>query len=303
MSILVDQHTKLLIQGVTGKEGMRAAKGSLAYGTAVVAGVTPGKGGVVTEDGVPVYNSVAEALAQHPEINASFVAVPGAHVKSAAHEAIDAHIPLLVILTEHVPVQDVAWILAKARKSKTRIIGPSAIGIISPGKAKVGSIGSEEMTRGFIPGPVGVISKSGGMTSELCFALTKAGLGQSTAIGMGGDTLEGSSFVDMLELFAKDDETKAVVLFAEVGGTYEEEAAAYITKTGFAKPVVAIVAGGFGSLLPEDTVLGHAGAIVSRGQGSYESKVQALTAAGVHIAKTVEEIPLILNKALSGQLD
>ena len=154
------------------------------------------------------------------------------------------------------------------------------------------------MTRGFTAGPVGVISKSGGMTSEICFVLTKAGLGQSTAVGMGGDTLEGSSFVDMLELFAQDDETQAVVLFAEVGGTYEEDAAEFITRTGFAKPVVAIVAGGFGSLLPEDTVLGHAGAIVSRGRGSYESKVQALTAAGVHIAKTVEEIPTILKQHL-----
>ena len=297
MAIFVDKKTRLLIQGITGKEGMRASQESLSYGTKVVAGVTPGKGGQKVGK-VPVYDTVAEAQRKHKDINATFITVPGRFVKDAALEAILAKIPLVVILTEHVPVLDAAWIVAYAKREGVQVVGPSAIGIISPGKAKVGSIGTGEMTRGFKPGPVGVMSKSGGMTSELCFALTKAGLGQSTAIGMGGDVIAGSSFVDMLKLFAQDKETKAVVMFAEVGGSYEEDAAMWITKNKFKKPVVAIVAGGFGKLLPEDTVLGHAGAIVSRGKGSYESKIKTLKSAGVMIAATVEEIPIVLKKAL-----
>lgn len=266
MSILINKDTRLLIQGITGKEGTRACRESLSYGTPVLAGVTPGKGGQSVE-GVPVYNTVAEAVTQHPEINATFITVPSAHIKSAALEAVAANIPLITILTEHVPVLDVAEIIARARAAGVRVVGPSAIGIISPGQAKIGSIGSGEMIRGFTPGPIGVLSKSGGMTSELCFAFTRAGLGQSTAVGLGGDMVAGSSFADLLQLFADDDETKAVALFCEVGGSYEEEAAEFIRKTNFSKPVVAIVAGEFGTLLAEDTVLGHAGAIVSGGRG------------------------------------
>lgn len=297
MSILIDKKTRLLIQGITGKEGARACRESLLYGTRVVAGVTPGKGGQKVER-VPVYDSVAQALRKHREINATFVTVPGAFAKSAVLEAIHARIPLVVILSEHVPTLDSAWIVRWARQNGVRVVGPSAIGIISPGKAKIGSIGTAEMIRGFRPGPIGVISKSGGMTSEICFTLSRAGLGQSTAIGMGGDVIAGSSFSDMLALFAEDTQTKAVALFAEVGGSYEEEAAEFIKRTKFKKPLVAIVAGGFGKKLPEDTVLGHAGAIVSRGRGSYESKVKALKSAGVYIANTVEEMPVILKKLL-----
>ncbi len=297
MSILIDKKTRLLIQGITGKEGTRAAQESLAYGTKVVAGVTPGKGGQNVE-GVPVYNSIVEALRKHKNINATFITVPAPFLKSAALEAIDAKIPLIVILTEHVPTLDSAWIVARARQEGVRVIGPSAIGIISPGKAKIGSIGTGEMIRGFKPGPVGVISKSGGITSELCFALTRAGLGQSTAIGMGGDVISGSTFAEMLALFAKDPQTKAVAMFAEVGGSYEEEAAAFIKKTKFKKPVVAIVAGEFGSLLPEGTVLGHAGAIVARGRGSYASKIRAFRNNGILIANTIEDVPRILKQKL-----
>jgi len=297
MSILIDKKTRLLIQGITGKEGTRAAQESLSYGTKVVAGVTPGKGGQRVGK-VPVYNTVAEACRRHKDINATFITVPAAFLKSAALEAIYANIPLIVILTEHVPTLDTAWIVARARSAGVRVIGPSAIGIISPGKAKIGSIGTGDMTRGFKPGPVGVLSKSGGMASELCFALTRAGLGQSTAIGMGGDSISGSAFADMLLLFANDPDTKAVALFAEVGGSYEEEAADFIKKTKFKKPVVVIVAGEFGSTLPEGTVLGHAGAIVSRGRGGYASKIKALRSGGILIAHTIEEVPLILKQAL-----
>ncbi len=297
MSILIDTNTRLLIQGLSGKEGTRACKESLLYGTQVVAGVTPGKGGASVE-GVPVFDSVALALQKYPEINATFIATPPAFVKDAALEAIHARIPLIVILTEHVPTQDSAWIQSYAKNAGVRVIGPSAIGIISPGKAKIGSIGMGDMIRGFKPGPIGVLSKSGGMTSEICFTLTRAGLGQSTAIGLGGDLIAGSSFADMLAIFAEDSETKAVVLFAEVGGTYEEDAADFILQTKFTKPVVAIVAGEFGATLPEDTVLGHAGAIVSRGRGSYQSKIKALQHAGVALVSTVEEISLVLKNKL-----
>ncbi len=297
MSILIDQHTKLLIQGITGKEGTRASRESVSYGTPVLAGVTPGKGGQEVE-GVPVYNTVKEALTNHPEINATFITVPGLYVEAAALEAIDAGIPLVVILAEHVPLIMCARIMAKAKEKNVRVVGPAAIGIISPGKAKVGSIGSGEMIRGFIPGPVGVISKSGGMTSEICFAFTKAGLGQSTAAGLGGEVISGSSFADMLALFAEDEETKGIAMFCEVGGSYEEEAADFIVKTKFEKPVVAIVAGRFGARLSPGTVLGHAGAIVSAGRGSYESKIAALTRAGVHIAETVEDMPPLMKKHL-----
>jgi succinyl-CoA synthetase alpha subunit len=293
MSILADKETRLLIQGITGKEGIRACQESLSYGTVVVAGVTPNKGGQKVA-GVPVYDSVDEALLAHPDINTSYIAVPPEFVKNAAFEAIAAGIPLVIILTERVPTLDSAWIVAHAAVKNVRVIGPSAIGVISPGKAKIGAIATGDMIRGFTEGPVGVISKSGGMASELCFALTRSGLGQSTAIGMGGDVITGSSFVDLLSLFSTDAQTRAVVLFAEIGGTAEEDAAQYIIASEFKKPVVAIVAGKFGDYLPQDSVLGHAGAIVSQGSGSYESKLQSLRGAGVHLAQTVEEIPDLL---------
>lgn len=294
MSILIDENTKVLIQGITGHEGSRACAEMLSYGTRVVAGVTPGKSGEMLGH-VPVYDTVKEALKNHPAINTSLIAVPAPFVKDAALEAISAGIYLINILTEHVPAQDSASIFAYARSKNARIIGPSSVGIISPSKAKVGSIGSSEITQVFSRGDIGVISKSGGMTAEIAFVLTKAGLGQSTALGIGGDQIIGSDFVDVLTLFKKDNETKAVVMFGEVGGTYEENAAEYIMQEKFTKPVVALIAGKFSSHLPKETVLGHAGAIVANGRGSYDSKMKALKKAGVMIAGTLEEIPLLLN--------
>ncbi|MFZ1075037.1 MAG: CoA-binding protein [Minisyncoccia bacterium] len=297
MSILINAKTRLLIQGITGNEGSRVCVDMLSYGTRIVAGVTPGKGGIEVE-GVPVYNSVAEAKKNHREINCSLIVVPARFVRDAAEEAIGAKIPLVVILTEHVPTLDTAWIIARARKNGTRIVGPSSIGIISPGESKVGAIGIGAMVRAYTPGPIGLISKSGGMTSEIALALTNAGFGQSTAIGAGADVLAGSDFSDIFALFAKDEKTKAVVMFGEIGGTAEERVADFIRTSRFKKPVVALIAGNFGSRLPKDTVLGHAGAIVSQGQGSYASKISALKSAGVLIANHVEEIPAILTRAL-----
>lgn len=297
MSILVDKKTRVLIQGITGQEGSRACVEMMKYGTKVLAGVTPGKGGQKV-NGVPVYNTVKEALIHNPFINTSLIVVPAAFTKEAALESITNKIPLINIITEHVPVQDAAFIISWAKKYNSRIVGPSSVGIISPGKAKIGSIGSSTISKVFSPGPIGLISKSGGMTAEIALELTKNGLGQSTVVGIGGDQLIGSDFTDLLELFEKDQQTKAIVLFGEIGGTYEEQAAEFIGKKKFTKPVVAIIAGKFSESLPPETVLGHAGAIVMKGRGSYTSKIKSLKKAGVHIVRTIDEIPTTLKKIL-----
>ncbi|MDO8473972.1 MAG: succinate--CoA ligase subunit alpha [bacterium] len=299
MSILIDENTKVLIQGITGKEGSRACKEMISYGTKVLAGVTPGKEGMNTEEGVPVFNTVREALAQFPEINTSLIVVPAKFALSAVKESIDARVPLINILTEKVPVADVAVMIAFAREVGVRVIGPSSVGIISPGKVKIGSIGSGDIaSRIFIPGQVGVISKSGGMTAELSRILTDAGVGQSTVLGIGGDLLCGSDFVDIAKLFEQDRQTKAVVIFGEVGGTYEEKLADAITQRQITKPVIALIAGRFAETLPQDTVLGHAGAIVSKGRGSAASKIKALKEAGALIAQTPEDIPNLVKQVV-----
>ena len=299
MSILVDINTKVLIQGITGKEGSRAAREMIAYGTKVLAGVTPGKGGQTTEDGVPVFNSVAEALSQFPEVNTALVVVPAPFVLAAATESIEAEIPLIDILTEKVPVAAVAKMIAAAKAKRVTLVGPSSVGIISPGRAKIGSIGSSEMVHAiFTPGSIGVISKSGGMTAEISRILSEANLGQSTVVGIGGDLLIGADFLDIARLFEKDEDTKAVVIFGEVGGTYEEQLAAAMESGTITKPVVALIAGQFSEKLPQDTVLGHAGAIVSKGRGSAASKIAALKKAGALIANTPEDIPTLLRTIL-----
>ena len=299
MSILVDKKTRVLIQGITGSEGSRAARDMIAYGTNVLAGVTPGKDGQEVE-GIRVFNSVAKAVEIHPEINFSFIAVPAPFVLDAALEALHGGIKTIDILTEGVPVHDVAQMIALARRTGGRIIGPSSIGIISPGQnAKVGSIGSGDVAgRVFSPGPVGVISKSGGMTAEISRILTDSGLGQSSAIGIGGDILIGSDFLDLALLFEKDPETRAIVIFGEVGGVYEEKLAEGITNGLVTKPVIALIAGDFGQKLPAGATLGHAGAIVSKGRGSAKSKIQALKQAGALIAKTPEDIPKLVKQCI-----
>lgn len=293
MSILINKHTRLLIQGITGNEGSRTARESLSYGTMVVAGVSPGKGGEHIE-GVPVYNTVHEACIAHPEINTSLVVVPARFASDAVLEAIAEGIPLITIITEHIPTKDTARIIAKAKEAKVRIVGPSSVGIISPGKGKIGSIGSSDMVRVYKEGSVGILSKSGGMTSEIALVLSNAHIGQSTAVGIGADILIGSDFNDLMQLFEQDSQTTAVVIFGEVGGTYEEQLAQSIKKGDITKPVIALIAGEFADSLPGGTVLGHAGTIVSKGLGSYASKIQALRDAGVHIVSSVEEIPTVL---------
>lgn len=293
MAILVTNQTKVLIQGITGKEGSKMALQMQNYGTKVLAGVTPGKGGQEVH-GVPVYNTIPEALENHPGINTSFVAVPNFAAFGAIKEAIDNKIPLINVLTEHIPIQDTAKAIAMARKAEVRLVGPSSIGIISPGIGKVGSIGGDDPRGVFRKGQIGVISKSGGMASEVSWILTKNGMGQSTVIGIGGDILVGSSFADLMEDFEKDEQTKAVVIFGEIGGTYEEEAAELIKSGGFTKKVVAFISGLFAETLPQGTKLGHAGAIIYGEKGSYKSKINSLKDAGVIIAKTPDEIPNLL---------
>ena len=297
MSILVDKDTKVLVQGATGKEGQRAIKQMVGYRTTVFAGVTPGKGGQEVE-GVPVFDTVKEALNKFPEINTSFIAVPKMGAKDAILEAVSHKIALINVLTEHMPIADTAYVVAYAKEKSVRIVGPSSIGIISPGKAKLGSIGGDDPNFSFTPGNVGVLSKSGGMSSEISFILKKEGLGQSTVVGMGGDMIVGSNFVDLLELFEEDKETRAVVLFGEHGGTYEEEAAEFIKAKKFTKPVAAFISGLFAEMLPHGQALGHAGAIIEAGMGHRESKVKALEEAGVDIAEIPDDLPKLIKRVL-----
>ncbi|MEK7617072.1 MAG: succinate--CoA ligase subunit alpha [Patescibacteria group bacterium] len=322
MAILVTNTTKVLVQGITGKEGQKVTLQMKNYGTKVLAGVTPGKGGQEVH-GVPVYNTIAEALENHPGINTSLISVPNFAVFGAMEETIKAQIPLINVFTEHVPIADTAKAIALARHTsevkqgatnhtsevRIRVVGPSSMGIISPGIGKVGQIGGDDPRGVFSKGSVGVISKSGGMASEVSWILTKNGIGQSTVIGIGGDILEGTTFADLLEDFEKDPQTTAVVIFGEIGGTYEEEAAEMIRngnpstlrlspdRSGlkFTKKVVAFISGLFAESLPQGTKLGHAGAIVYGDKGSYKSKIESLKSAGVTIAKTPDEIPNLLS--------
>ncbi len=293
MAILVTSQTRVLVQGITGKEGAKVALQMKNYSTKVLAGVIPGKGGQEVH-GVPVYNTIREALENHPGINTSLISVPNFAVFGAMKEAIENKISLINVFTEHVPIADTAKAIALAKKNGVRIVGPSSMGIISPGIGKVGQIGGEDPRGVFSKGSVGVISKSGGMASEVSWILTKNGIGQSTVIGIGGDILEGSIFADLLLDFEKDEQTKAVVLFGEIGGTYEEDAAALIKKGKFTKKVVAFISGLFAEGLPDGTKLGHAGAIIYGEKGSYKSKINSLKDAGVEIAKTPDEIPQLL---------
>lgn len=280
MGILVNRETRLLVQGITGRDGSFHTKKMIEYGTQVVAGVTPGKGGQTLE-GVPVYNSVAEAVAA-TGANTSVIYVPPPFAAGAIREAIDAGIPFVVAITEGIPVNDMVSVWAKIEGSKTRLLGPNCPGVITPGQCKVG------IMPGHIhkPGPVGVVSRSGTLTYEVVDQLTRAGIGQSSCVGIGGDPVIGTKFVDVLELFEKDPATEYIVMIGEIGGSDEEVAAEYISRH-VTKPVVSFIAG---SSAPAGRRMGHAGAIVSGGSGRAEDKVEALTRAGVRVAPTPTEI-------------
>jgi succinyl-CoA synthetase alpha subunit len=305
VAILVRKETRTLVQGLTGKEGLKAAISMRDYGTPVSAGVTPNKGGQVVE-GFPVYNTVSEAKAAHPEINASVLYVPAKAVLGAALEAMNAGIPLITIVTEHVPVKDTALLVAEARarpsarEGPVRIVGPSSIGIIAPGVGKIGSIGGFTPSRSFSAGPVGIISKSGGMCSEIAHMLSHAGLGQSTVVGLGGDRIAGTTFADLLALFQADPDTRLVVLYGEIGGTYEQEAAGLVSSGGFTKPLVVCISGRFAETLPHGVHLGHAGAIIEGSEGTRAAKVEAFRRANgsVAVAESSDEIPALCKHLL-----
>ena len=288
MSVLIGKNTKLLIQGITGSQGMLHTRGCRDYGTNVVAGVTPGKGGQDFE-GVPIFNTVQEAV-KTTAANASMILVPPAFAADAIMEAADAEIPLIVAITEGVPVVDMVTAVSFVRQKGSRLIGPNCPGIITPGQSKIG----------IMPGPihragsVGIVSRSGTLTYEAVGQITRVGLGQSTCIGIGGDPVNGTNFIDCLKLFQEDPQTEAIVMIGEIGGDAEEQAAEFV-KENVTKPIVSFIAG---QTAPPGRRMGHAGAIISGGHGTAEEKMSALQNAGIHVVKTPAEIGEKMREAL-----
>ena len=280
MSVLIDNNTKLLVQGITGSQGMLHTSGCKDYGTNVVAGVTPGKGGQVFE-GVPIFNTVQEAV-KASGANASMILVPPPFAADAIMEAADAEIPLIVAITEGVPVVDMIRAVSFVRQKGSRLIGPNCPGIITPGQCKIG------IMPGLIhkTGSVGIVSRSGTLTYEAVGQITRVGLGQSTCIGIGGDPVNGTNFIDCLKLFEQDEQTESIVMIGEIGGDAEEEAAAF-AKDNVSKPIVSFIAG---QTAPPGRRMGHAGAIISGGHGTAAEKMIALREAGIHVLKTPAEI-------------
>ena len=289
MSILVDKNTRLLVQGITGSSGAFHALGCMEYGTNVVAGVTPGKGGQMFEEKVPMFDTVYEARKQ-TGCNATMIFVPGAFAADAILEAADAGVELIVCITEGIPVMDMMRVQTVLKETKSRLIGPNCPGIITPGQCKIG------IMPGYIhkPGKIGVVSRSGTLTYEAVWQLTERGYGQSTCIGIGGDPINGTSHLDAVKLFSEDPETDALILIGEIGGTAEEEAALWI-KEHYDKPVVAFIAG---VTAPPGRRMGHAGAIVSGGRGTAAGKIEAMREAGIAVAQTPASIGDTLIKNL-----
>ena len=291
MSIFLDKKTRLIVQGITGRDGSFHAGQMLSYGTLVVGGVTPGKIGEQVE-GIPVFNTVREAV-EATRADASVIFVPAAVAADAVMEAADAGVNLVVCISEGIPTLDVVKVCEFLKTGRTRLIGPNCPGLISPGKSKVGILPGQICT----PGPVGVISRSGTLTYEVIWQLTQAGIGQSTCVGIGGDPIIGTTFIDCLAAFNQDPETKAIVMIGEIGGSDEEEAAAFIEKE-VRKPVVGFIAG---QTAPPGKRMGHAGAIISGGTGTAAEKIAALTRAGVPVAREPAEIPDLIRRVLKSE--
>jgi succinyl-CoA synthetase alpha subunit len=288
MAVLLDKSTRLLVQGLTGREGTFHAKAAAAYGTTIVGGVTPGKGGL-THEGWPVFNTMHEAVAA-TDANASLVFVPPAAAADTVMEAVDAGVGLVVCITEGIPTLDMMRVMTFMRGKPTRLVGPNCPGLISPGKAKAGIIPGHIC----LEGRIGIVSRSGTLTYEAIQQTTRLGYGQTTCIGIGGDPIIGTSFVDALRLFNADPETEAVVMIGEIGGTAEEEAADFITRE-FKKPVVSFIAG---QTAPPGRRMGHAGAIIAGGKGTAAEKMAALEAAGVRVVKSPAEIGAAVKSVL-----
>jgi len=281
VAILVNEDTRVIIQGATGKQGSFHTQRMMEYGVKVAGGVTPGKGGQEIH-GVPIFDTVSEAK-RKTRVNASMIMIPAPGVLSAALEAIENKIPLVVIITEFVPFHDMLVIRRVAQTEGIRVIGPNTFGVISPGKSQIG------IMPGFIysAGNIGIIARSGTLTHEIASNLKYKGMGQSTCVGIGGDPVKGSDFIDILKLFRDDDETESIIMVGEIGGANEEMAAVYIRETAYPKRITAFIAG---STAPAEKRMGHAGAIISGGLGTADSKVKSLEAAGVTVARTLEEV-------------
>jgi succinyl-CoA synthetase alpha subunit len=286
MTILVDKKTKLMVQGATGREGSSHTLSMQKYGTSIVAGVTPGRSGEFVGT-VPIFESVKDAISKFPEINASIIFVPAAFNADAVYESIDSGLKFIVDITEHVPVHDSLKFIDYARGKGVTIIGPNCPGVISPGESKVGIMPGQI----FAKGDVGIVSRSGTLTYEIAWVLTKAGLGQSTAVGVGGDPIIGRDTLEVVEMFENDPGTKAMVVIGEIGGDAEERLAMRVRERGMKKPIVAFIAG---RQAPPGKRMGHAGAIVSMGAGTAEGKINALEEVGIRVAELPSEIPSLL---------
>jgi succinyl-CoA synthetase alpha subunit len=285
MSILVNKETRLLVQGITGSEGLFHTRQMMAYGTNVVAGVTPGKGGQWVDEKIPVFDSVKIA-AEASGANVSIIFVPARFAADSIFEAADAGIPFIVCITEGIPVSDMMLVRNYIDQKGVRLLGPNCPGLLTPGEAKVGIIPGNIA----IPGNIGIVSRSGTLTYEVLYALKQVGMGSSTTVGIGGDPVNGTNHIDVLQMFEDDPRTDKVVMIGEIGGTDEEKAAEFIA-TKMTKPVVGFIAG---QTAPPGKRMGHAGAIVEGGEGTAEAKIKALEAAGVKVAKHPEEIPMLL---------
>lgn len=288
MAIFIDENTRVLVQGMTGNQGSFHTGQMLAYGTKIIGGISPGKGGQTVE-GVPVYNTVFEAM-EHEAAEASILFIPAPFAKDAAYEALEAGVKIIVLIPEHIPLHDAMDIMAFAQQKDAVVVGPNTFGLVSSGSCKIGIMPN----RYFIPGPVGVVSRSGTLCYEIVGHLTENEIGTTTVVGLGGDRVVGLNFIDVLKRFEEDDETKAIILVGEIGGSSEEEAAAYI-KSSVSKPVIAYLAG---KSAPPGKRMGHAGAIIERGRGTFESKVDALTKAGVKVAELPADLPALIKEAL-----
>ena len=298
MSILISKDTTFIVQGITGREAVSLTRENLAYGAKIVGGVTPGRAGRDVY-GVPVYDCVRD-VTQKTRVDGSVVCVPPRFTRDAVFEAIENGIQLIVIVTERIPRREVAQMVELAALRGARIIGPNCLGLISPGEAKMGGIGgpAENTRKAYTPGPVGIMSRSGGMTTEICNTLSAAGLGQSTAVSIGGDAIIGSSYAELMPLFEKDPKTKAIAIYSEPGGRMEAELARWVTDHKSRLPIIAFMAGRFMDEMP-GMRFGHAGTIVEGKADTTAEKIERMRAAGISVAERIEDIPALVKERLA----